>query len=102
MSRLEQLEQLVTEHPTDAFSRYGLAMEYANSGQTEAALHQFAKLLEQHPDYIPGYQMSAQTLTREGRNDEARRMLNEGIARAQRAHNQKAADEMQGMLDLLR
>src|SRR5215467_10821216 len=98
MSRLQQLEQLVAEHPTDAFARYGLAMEYANSGQTEAALQQFAKLLEQHPDYVPGYQMSAQTLMRAGRNDEARQMLNEGIARARRAHNQKAADEMQGML----
>src|SRR2546421_9398234 len=61
MERLQQLEQLVAEHPAEPFARYGLALEYANLGQTEAALQQFAKLLEQHPDYIPGYQMSAQT-----------------------------------------
>ncbi len=30
MSGLQQLEQLVAEYPTDAFARYGLAMEYAN------------------------------------------------------------------------
>ena len=101
MSRIQQLEQLLAEHPTDPFTRYGLALEYANSGQTEAALQQFAKLLEQHPDYIAGYQMAAQTLLRANRNDDARQLLNEGIARAQHANNRKAADEMQGMLDSL-
>ena|SRR2546421_2223807 len=101
MERLQQLEQLVAEHPAEPFARYGLALEYANLGQTEAALQQFAKLLEQHPDYIPGYQMSAQTLMRAGRSHEARQILQNGIARAQRTGNAHAQSEMQGMLDEL-
>ena len=98
-TRLQQLEQLVAEHPADPLARYGLAMEYANAGQTDTALQHFARLLEQHPDYIGGYQMSAQVLMRAGRNGEARQLLHEGISRAQKARNGKAAAEMQAMLD---
>jgi thioredoxin-like negative regulator of GroEL len=101
MDRLQQLEQLVADHPGDPLARYGLAMEYANVGQTDVALQHFAKLLEQHPDYIGGYQMSAQVLMHSGRNDEARQLLHEGISRAQRARKGKAATEMQAMLDEL-
>src|SRR5919205_4534209 len=97
--RLESLKQLVTEYPNDALARYGLAMEYANSGQTETALQEFAKLLEQHPEYTAGYQMAAQTLLREGRNDQARQLLQEGIACARRARNAHAENEMQQMLE---
>jgi predicted Zn-dependent protease len=96
--RLESLKQLVAEYPNDAFARYGLALEYANTGQTETALQEFAKLLEQHPEYTAGYQMAAQTLLREGRNDQARQLLQEGIACARRARNAHAESEMQQML----
>src|SRR5205807_2997598 len=98
-SRLEMLQQLVDEHPTETLPRYGLAVEYANQGKLEEALQQFAKLLEQHPDYTAGYQMSAQTLLRAGRNDEARQLLQDGIASAKREGNAKAEGEMQGLLD---
>ena len=43
------------EFPDDAFGRYGLAMEYANSGDADAALKEFATLLEKHPEYTAGY-----------------------------------------------
>lgn len=100
-SRLEMLKQLVDEHPGEAFPRYGLAVELANQGQSDEALQQFAKLLEQHPNYTAGYQMSAQTLMKLGRNDEARQLLQDGIASAKREGNSKAEGEMQGMLDEL-
>ncbi|HZU21910.1 MAG TPA: tetratricopeptide repeat protein [Terriglobales bacterium] len=98
-ARLDMLKQLVDEHPGEAFPRYGLAVEYANRGDIEAALQQFAKLLEQHPNYTAGYQMSAQTLLRAGRSEEARGVLAEGIASARREGNSKAEGEMQAMLD---
>jgi predicted Zn-dependent protease len=98
-SRLEMLKQLVDEHPAEPLPRYGLAVELAGQGHVEDALRQFAKLLEQHPNYTAGYQMSAQTLLRAGRNDEARQLLQDGIASAKREGNAKAEGEMQGMLD---
>jgi tetratricopeptide (TPR) repeat protein len=101
MDRIAMLTEILAGNPTDAFARYGLAMEHSKAGQTEAALAEFAKLLEQHPDYTPGYFMAAQTLAQAGRNDEARKMLQDGIAYALRTGNQHAQSEMQAMLEEL-
>lgn len=99
--RFELLQQLVTENPRDPFARYGLALEYANRGEIENALAEFRQIIEANPDYTPAYQMAAQTLLRTGRTDEARQMLQAGIACARRTGVAKALSEMQGMLDEL-
>lgn len=98
MDRIAMLTEVLAQNPSDAFARYGLAMEHSKAGQTEAALEQFQKLLELHPDYTAGYFMAAQTLARAERNDEARKMLNNGIASALRTGNQHAQSEMEAML----
>ncbi len=101
MDRIAMLQEVLAQNPTDAFARYGLAMEYANRGQTETSLVEFSKLLEANPDYTAGYQMAAQTLIKSAREDEARAMLQNGIACAQRTGNQHARSEMEAMLDEL-
>ena len=101
MDRISTLNEILAQDPNNAFARYGLAMEYANSGKTDAALEEFGKLLSSHPDYPAGYFMAAQTLAKADRNDEARTMLQTGIAAAQRKGDSHAAGEMQGMLDEL-
>lgn len=98
MGRLEMLQELLAEFPDDAFGRYGLAMEYANSGDADGALREFARLLEKHPDYTAGYFMAAQTLAKIDRVEEAREMLRKGIASAERTNNAHARSEMEGML----
>ena len=95
------LKEILAENPKDAFARYGLAMEYSNSGQVEDALREFGALLTANPDYAAGYFMAAQMLAREGREEEARKMLGEGIAAARRTGNQHAQGEMEGMLEEL-
>src|SRR5262249_5931677 len=99
--RLSLLAQFLEQNPGDAFARYGLAMEHSRLGQTEAALEQFSKLLELHPDYTNGYFMAAQTLERVGRTAEARKMLENGIEAAKRSGNKHAFQEMTGMLEEL-
>jgi len=98
MDRAEMLKQVLEQNPNDAFARYGLAMEYSRAGEIETALAEFRKLLELHPDYIAGYQMAGQMLSAAGRSQEARQMLESGIASARRAGNKHAQDEMQGLL----
>ena len=101
MDRIAMLTEILAGNPSDAFARYGLAMEHSKAGQTEAALAEFGKLLEQHPDYTAGYFMAAQTLAAAARNDEARKMLKDGIASALRTGNQHAQSEMEAMLQEL-
>ena len=81
MDRIAMLNQILTANPNDAFARYGLAMEFAKSGEVEPALEEFGKLLAAHPDYTAGYFMAAQTLAKVERTEEAKKMLNHGIVR---------------------
>ena len=99
MDRIALLNQVLEQNPTDAFARYGLAMAHLSEGQAEAALEQFSTLIQHTPDYVPAYQMSAQTLAKQGRTEEAVTRLREGIAAAQRTKNTHAASEMQALLD---
>ncbi|HKR32671.1 MAG TPA: tetratricopeptide repeat protein [Terriglobales bacterium] len=102
MDSIAMLREVLALNPNDTFARYGLAMEYVNRGDTSSALAEFATLLEANPDYAPGYQMAAQTLMKAGRDDEARKALEDGIACAVRIRNQHARSEMEAMLDELR
>src|SRR5215469_11798296 len=99
MDRIALLTQVLEQNPTDAFARYGLAMAHAADGNTTQALAEFATLIQHNPDYVPAYQMSAQTLAKLGRTEEAVGRLHEGITAAQRTKNSHAASEMQALLD---
>ena len=92
------LDEILTQNPTDAFARYGLAMEYSNAGEVERALEEFGRLLSAHPDYSAGYFMAAQTLAKVERLEEAKKMLVDGIASARRTSNGHAQSEMEAML----
>jgi tetratricopeptide (TPR) repeat protein len=98
MDRIAMLAEILTSNPSDAFARYGLAMEYSNQGNVAQAMEEFGKLLSAHPDYTAGYFMAAQTLAKADRIDDAKKMLSDGIASAQRTGNSHAQSEMEGML----
>src|SRR5215470_5280731 len=98
MDRVTMLTEILSANPNDAFARYGLALEYSNRGDMNRALEEFGKLLSVHPDYTAGYFMAAQALARAQRIEEAKKMLNDGIASAKRTGNGHAQSEMEGML----
>jgi predicted Zn-dependent protease len=98
MDRIAALNEILTENPKDAFARYGLAMEYSKAGDLDRALAEFSILLENHPDYTAGYFMAAQTMVRAVRVDDAKKMLQDGIASARRTGNLHAQSEMEAML----
>jgi predicted Zn-dependent protease len=101
MDKLALLTEILNQNPADTFARYGLAMEYIAQSRTEEGLAEFDKLITQSPDYVPAYQMSAQTLAKLSRNDEALTRLHEGIAAANRTGNQHALAEMDALRDEL-
>jgi len=99
MDRIQMLNEILAQEPNNAFARYGLAMEYSNSGNIDQALDEFEKLLTANPDYAAGYFMAAQNLVKSGRRDEARAMLENGIVAARRQGDAHAASEMQALLE---
>jgi cytochrome c-type biogenesis protein CcmH/NrfG len=100
-SRRQVLEELVAQKPDDAFSRYGLALECMNTGDSAAADEHFRMLLERNTSYIPGYQMYGQLLASARRIEEARKVLIAGIAAADKAGNAHARSEMEALLNEL-
>jgi cytochrome c-type biogenesis protein CcmH/NrfG len=101
MDKLAALTEILELDPTNAFARYGLAMEHAVRGNPEAALAEFSTLIAHSLDYVPAYQMSAQTLAKLGRTDAALERLHAGIAAANRTGNQHALAEMEAMREEL-
>src|SRR5262245_1198723 len=97
-SRRQMLEEIVAQKPADAFSRYGLALECMNSGDSAAADEHFRALVERNAGYIPGYQMYGQFLANQRRYEEARKVLTAGIEAASKAGNQHARSEMEELL----
>ena len=95
------LSGILETNAGDPFARYGLAMAYAAEGQNDEALREYATIIDGNPDYVPAYQMSAQLLLREGREEEARGRLEDGVAACRRTGNAHAEAEMQAMLDEL-
>jgi Flp pilus assembly protein TadD len=101
MNRLEVLRSMVEQNPTDGFSRYGLAMEYVNTGDLGTAVEQFRALLEHNPTYAAAYFHGGQTLEKLGRIEEARAIYNKGIEVTAATGDGHTRSELQAALNLL-
>jgi cytochrome c-type biogenesis protein CcmH/NrfG len=101
MDKLAMLTEILTQHPTDAFARYGLAMELVAQSRIPEALAEFDRCIADNPDYVPAYQMSAQTLAANSQTESALTRLHEGIGTANRTGNQHALAEMEALREEL-
>lgn len=99
MDKIAALTEILKQKPSDAFTRYGLAMAQTSAGNHDQALAEYNTILSHTPDYVPAHQMSAQLLLKLARIDEARTRLDEGLAAAHRTGNTHAQSELQAMLD---
>ena len=92
------MKQLLEQNPSSAFARYGLAMEYVNSGALEEAVNEFKAILAGDPGYSAAYFHGGQTLEKLGRLEEAREFYRRGAAVT---HDSHARAELQAALDIL-
>jgi tetratricopeptide (TPR) repeat protein len=100
-TRLEMLREALDASPANAFLRYGLAMELKNAGRDEEAWGHFQHLLEHHPDYCATYYQAGLLLVKQGRREEARRVLSQGVEITGRQKNQHTQSELQAALEAL-
>jgi len=100
-SRLEVIQKIVAERPSDPFPRYGLAMELKNLGKLDEAHAAFDELERLFPDYVAQYLMHFNLLIQLQQPAQAKAVLERGIPVAQRAGNGHALGELQGALDAL-
>ena len=101
VNRLEVLKSMVEQNPADSFSRYGLAMEYVNTGDLPAAVEQFSALLTHNPNYGAGYFHGGQTLEKLGRIEEAKAIYRKGIEVTGATGDAHTQSELQAALNML-
>jgi tetratricopeptide (TPR) repeat protein len=97
-TRIEALQQLLVQDPSNTLARYGLAMEYVRAGELARALPEFEALLASDPGYSAAYFHGGQTLEKLGRLEEARDTYRRGVAVTKDPH---ARSELQAALDLM-
>ncbi|HEX7359788.1 MAG TPA: tetratricopeptide repeat protein [Bryobacteraceae bacterium] len=100
-NRLGMLQQMVQHNPGNTFARYGLAMEYASSGNPEQAIAEFRALIEQDENYAAAYYQGGRALEQLGRIPEARIFYEKGIDAATRKGDLHTRSEIQAALDVL-
>jgi len=92
------LEEFLAANPSDAFARYGLALECVNAGDDADAENQFRQLISAHPEYLYGYFHYGQLLLRLSRGTEAKDTFRAGIAAAKKAGDAHALSELETAL----
>jgi thioredoxin-like negative regulator of GroEL len=97
---MAQIEALLADDPSDAFLRYGLAMEHASAGDDAECANVLRDLIARTAasPYVPAYLQCGQALARLDRNEEACEVLRAGVAAARKAGDSHAEGEMQGLL----
>jgi tetratricopeptide (TPR) repeat protein len=97
-TRREFLEEALRQDPHNTFARYGLALELAKSDPAAAWTH-FEYLLLHHSEYSATYFQAGAFLIKQGRLDEARKVLAAGVEVTGRQGKQHAQAELQAALD---
>ena len=98
--RIEAFRAFVAKSPDDAFSRYSLAMALRSAGRNEEAAAEFDELRRRRPEYVPAYLMLGQVLETLGRDADAARAYEDGIAAA--TNDMHARSELGQALEALR
>jgi tetratricopeptide (TPR) repeat protein len=97
MDRLEQIREFLNEQPDDSFLRYALAQEYAKRENWALAEESYQILLNTDPDYLATYYHLALLWRSQGKIEEAKELLDDGIDRAKAAREQHTLSEMQSL-----
>ena len=100
--RIQAFRAFVAKNPGDAFARYSLAMALRSAGLGAEAATEFEELRRRRPEYVPAYLMSGQVLEALGRDADAARAYEEGVAAASRGNDMHARSELEQALETLR
>jgi Tfp pilus assembly protein PilF len=100
-NRLDILKQMVGQDPGNSFARYGLAMEYTNTGELALAVGEFETLIAHDANYSAAYYHGGQALEKLGRIDEARAVYEKGVEATQRNGDAHTRSEIEAALSLL-
>lgn len=101
MSKIEQLQNLLIETPTDSFLNYALALEFVKANEHAKAEVIFDKLIRHDANYLATYLQYGNLLAIIGNNEKAACIYEMGIKIAAAQNNIKTRQELEQALFLL-
>lgn len=101
-SRIDRLKTFLEEDPTESFTRYALAMEYAKVARYTEALEEFKTLSKNDPAYVATYFQMGKVYEQQDQADAAEHAYRKGMEAALEAGDKKTRDELLEALSLLK
>jgi tetratricopeptide (TPR) repeat protein len=100
-NRIEQLKQILSANTGDSLTRYMLALEYRELGETEKCRELFEQIIAADPSYTAVYYHLGKLYEDMGRRDDAEETYIKGL---QMVKNKTGSEykELEGALELLR
>ncbi len=101
MNRIDQLQTLWNENPTDAFLIYALALEFVKIKKNTEAKYYFEKLVTEHTTYLATYLQYGNLLAHEGNFEKAEVIYRMGMQIAASQKQTKTYNEIEQALFLM-
>ena len=101
MERIEKLQTMLKENPSDSFLQHALALEYIKMGNDEGAKKLFETILTREPGYIGSYYHLAKLLERQQDEQGAIDVYKKGMKEATSAGDKHAYNELRSALEEL-
>ena len=101
MSRIDQINELLKENPSDSFLQHALALEFIKLGQEQDAKLVFERLLSANPDYVGSYYHLAKLHEKSGDEAEAIQVYERGMEVAKSLNEQHAYSELKSAYEYL-
>ncbi|MFM1803125.1 MAG: hypothetical protein RL136_4 [Planctomycetota bacterium] len=99
--RLQKLQALLEAEPDDGFLLYGIAQELQKLGRLDEAAAHYDRAIAVDERECYAFFHKAKALEQAGRRNDAVAALRDGLARARKVGDHKAASEIEGFLDEL-
>lgn len=100
-SRIQKFQLLLAKDPQDPMLHYGLGIELSRSGRFEEAVGSFEEAIRVNPKYTAAYRQLGKSLETLGRNEEAQRAYQDGIALGLETGDLQTVKEMKVFLKRL-
>lgn len=94
-SRIQQLQEFLTQTPNDCFLKHALALELVKEADETQAEQYFRANLEADPSYLATYYHLGKLLERTGREEAAMVMYEKGMEIAKMAKDMHTYNELQ-------
>lgn len=101
MERIDKIQTMLKENPSDSFLQHALALEYIKIGDDEEAKKLFETILVREPGYIGSYYHLAKLLERQQNEQGAIAVYEKGMKEATSAGDQHAYNELRSALEEL-